>query len=621
MLLWRRILRLPASARPSSSFAAVARRSFPPGARLLETSDFCWLRAPDSIYIDKSRFIETFLSYKKALHVIKRPRRCGKTSLLSMFENFFRLEPSTWDQRAAMFSGLDIKEKYTSSWNSHFGKYPVLHLDFKNFDVETYDTFRSSFALNIRNTAKGFDELGYFKNLAPSRAIDLQSLMTLPSDGPELLQSLWLICHLTKLSTGIPPVVLFDEYDSPIAHASEREDVELLRLITADMRTAMTRLFKVILDPLSSPILCVSQMPESGYLSRLNNLQIFGVANTEYAEACHFSVTDVEDLFHHYTANIYDSPPPFDLAQLVEHYNGYCTPPPSSTPLCIPFAVTSALNRRELLPFWTLSGADHLLRNMLLQISKTDRLALEEFYCLLGGEMISFKYCPTVRFGQPATTDEFWSLMLDAGYIAPADGSKPNAFNIPNPDVSRALLQWVPHLESVPKEEAYKFAMALLEGNVRDIYSIFSGRLLKLGTQLTASNKEYCYHCFAYGILSTVSQITCLAEQEAGRGRLDIVIVHNTKPIASILEFKGTQDEGSLPAAAKRAYKQIRTRHYSAWLPSSVKRVTEVGIACHGTHAAVGCRARTRTEISGITDGWSDPDDAQLMTAALYDQN
>ncbi|KAJ7228449.1 hypothetical protein GGX14DRAFT_612897 [Mycena pura] len=615
MFAWR-ILRLPASARPSSS---LARRTFPPGARLSELTDFRNLRAPDVIYIDKSKYIETFLRYRGALHLIKRPRRCGKTTLLSMFKDFFALEPSTRDERAAMFSGLDIKEKYPLSWHSHFGKYPVFHFDFKNLIIADHESFRSSLASEVRDAADEFSRLGYFKNLTSRKdGVDLQRLLNMESDGPDLLKSLWRICRLATRSTGIPPVVLIDEYDSPIMHAAENAaqtgNMDDQFNITADMISMLARLFKSSPQVLSRALLVgVSQMAESGYLSRLNNIQIFGVTDTEYAEACHFTATDVEDLFNHYTTSIYDSPVPFDLAQLQERYNGYRTPPPSSTPLCIPFAVTSALNRGQIKPFWTISGGDKLLRNMLLQVSKTEPI-LENFTQLLANETITFKYRPAIDYGNPATADEFWSIMLDSGYIAPAD--EPNAFKIPNPDVSEALFR------THSPEEAHQLAIALLEGNVRDIYSVFSGFLLRINSHLTSSDKEYAYHCYAAGILMSVPEITCRVNQVAGHGRLDVVNADKDSKRASIIEFKGTKIVDSLPAEVRVGSDQIQARQYAFWLPASVKRVTEVGIACHHQHAAVGCRVRTRTGISGPSAGWIYEDDnVQIMTAGLYDQD
>ncbi|KAJ7201350.1 AAA-ATPase-like domain-containing protein [Mycena pura] len=257
-----------------------------------------------------------------------------------MFRNFFSLDPSTQDERAAMFSGLDIKEKYPLSWNSHFGKYPVLHLSFKEWDVANYDTFRSSLASCVREATTEFSKLGYFKNLPSSRDGRLKSLMNMQyGDGPDLLRSLWMICRLTTMCTRIPPVVLIDEYDSPIAHAAEEGNLDVLKRITSDMGMLLTMLFKAKETVLSRALLVgVHGLP--GLTLAFYQMQV-------YAEACHFTATDVEELFHHYTTSIYDKPVPFDLAQLQEHYHGYRT---SSTLLYNPFAVTRALNQGKLLP-------------------------------------------------------------------------------------------------------------------------------------------------------------------------------------------------------------------------------------------------------------------------------
>ncbi|MDO4839846.1 MAG: AAA family ATPase, partial [Desulfovibrionaceae bacterium] len=89
---------------------------------LLGTQSFRKLQEENKVYIDKTGFIEEFLSGPKAeVSLITRPRRFGKSLLLDMLHEFF---DSTRDSRE-LFDGLAVSKnkELCAKW---MNKYPVI---------------------------------------------------------------------------------------------------------------------------------------------------------------------------------------------------------------------------------------------------------------------------------------------------------------------------------------------------------------------------------------------------------------------------------------------------------------------------------------------------------------
>ena len=92
-------------------------------------SMFDELRKSNSYYVDKTEFLYELLGGKTRTHVslFTRPRRFGKTLMMSMIESFFNI---TKDSRE-MFEGLNIM-KHPEFCDKHMNQYPVIFVSFKD---------------------------------------------------------------------------------------------------------------------------------------------------------------------------------------------------------------------------------------------------------------------------------------------------------------------------------------------------------------------------------------------------------------------------------------------------------------------------------------------------------
>ena len=79
---------------------------------------FSSLRKDNQLYVDKTALIYELARYSNRQYLLARPRRFGKTLLVSTLESLFR-------DGLKMFHGLAIEKLWKYS-----GTYKVLHLDF-----------------------------------------------------------------------------------------------------------------------------------------------------------------------------------------------------------------------------------------------------------------------------------------------------------------------------------------------------------------------------------------------------------------------------------------------------------------------------------------------------------
>ena len=89
-------------------------------------SDFAALRESENYYVDKTELIyELVNDTDNEVTLFTRPRRFGKTLIMSMMENFFSIRKNS----ESIFEGLAITEHedFCKEW---MNQYPVLFLTF-----------------------------------------------------------------------------------------------------------------------------------------------------------------------------------------------------------------------------------------------------------------------------------------------------------------------------------------------------------------------------------------------------------------------------------------------------------------------------------------------------------
>ncbi|WP_406030262.1 AAA family ATPase, partial [Succinivibrio sp.] len=193
------------------------------------TEEFSVLRKEDYYYIDKSLYIKNVFENSASVILFTRPRRFGKTLLMDMFSSFLAIAEDGSDNREykeKLFEGLEIlKDKEFT--DKYLGQFPVIFISLKSAYGETFEQAYDALARVVVSLFSSYDFLLNSKNLSKdeienySKYLNREFLCDINSMGyvKEALKflSTCLYKHYKK-----KVIILIDEYDVPLAKASEK---------------------------------------------------------------------------------------------------------------------------------------------------------------------------------------------------------------------------------------------------------------------------------------------------------------------------------------------------------------------------------------------------------------
>ena len=269
--------------------------SLPPLA--IDTYNFATLRQEGQVYVDKTAYIQRMLEARMRYVFLARPRRFGKSLLVSTLAHLFAREADD------LFHGLDIA---TSGYLAHVPRVPVLVLNMARVEGDTPSEVRGELTRMVRDLSLPFG---------------LDTSAQTPPWGA--LDSLFSCLHRRYGKFA----VLVDEYDAPLTNTlvnplfeqSDKQQVQSqMRHFYRTLKNwdhAMQFVFVTgILD-----------MGGSGLFSALNNLRYLS-DDARFKALCGFTEAEVDVFLRPHVEeaarNLGCSPDAMH-EQLRMHYNGY----------------------------------------------------------------------------------------------------------------------------------------------------------------------------------------------------------------------------------------------------------------------------------------------------------
>ena len=378
----------------------------------LGTSDFSALRLADEIYVDKTELIYELAS-QKGKYLFVRPRRFGKSLLISTFESLF-------NYGLKEFGGLAIDKL----WNDE-AKYFVVKLDFSE---AKYFSSPEEFSQRLASLiARNFSRVGF--SYVPDSA---ESIFHQWSDWLKTLDSDSL-------------VVLVDEYDSPLTSCLDQKELfaavrEQLSKFYAEL-AANERVLRFVFV---TGIIRFNEVFLSSEFVSFTDLSL----DPRYGSLVGFTRDEVEGYFENYlekAAKPLSISRNDHLKQLVAQYGGYCFEETGSTKVLAPWSLLNflAYPSRAFLAYWfETGGAASLLKCLKTQAVK----APEEF-------SKEKRISRSELLGVSGSLSDI-ALLTQAGYLT-----------IKAPEPGETFLLDYPNLE-VRRSMARLYAEQLLDGRI-----------------------------------------------------------------------------------------------------------------------------------------------------------
>ena len=533
-------------------------------------SDFASLREENAYYVDKTELIyELVHDTNNMVTLFTRPRRFGKTLMMSMIENFFSIRKSS----GQIFKGLAITEHedFCKQW---MNQYPVLFVSFKDVEGENFDGAYGMLRVQLADVTKGLSDLvnGDQSNQYDREAFDrLQSQRSTPEDVKSSLKT---IMRMLYAVYGKKVILLIDEYDVPLARASEKNTAEngyypkMLDVIRGIMSSALKDneflQFAVITG-------CLRIAKESIFTGT-NNFASYSVLDKNFSGYFGFSDEEVDRMLEAADRTARKN-------TIKEWYDGYVF---GNSYVYCPWDVINFLSELRNYPdarpknFWKNTSHNGIL---LTFVKRTDFDVADKFEALLNGGTITETISDALTYDTlHSSEDNLWSVLLMTGYITKADPNEDGetvSLKIPNKEISTIFEDTVVRhfSESVNTDVIRELMDALWDGDEGIATKIVSDLLWD-----TISYNDYhedYYHAFLAGVF-VGRGYGVESNKEKGLGRPDILLKDRKNRRAIIIEAKIADKVSDLDRECDKAIKQIIDEKYAEGLYGYEK------ILCYG---------------------------------------
>lgn len=548
-------------------------------------SDFLQIRKQNATYVDKTRAITSIFTSPTKVFLFTRPRRFGKSTLMSTLQAFLQRPEILGEDTTPLFTDLEVWR--SDEARAHHQRYTVLSLSFKDVQQQTWEmareALRSHFDLVIRRLAPVLEHPA-----VPARLRDRIDAMLVPGAGDTLLQTAILtICDALHAATGHPVVLLLDEYDSPLhaawTHGYLDEALSFFRTLLGSGLKENPFLHKAVITG-------ILRVARESLFSGVNHLEAHSVlGGNAFADAFGFTQVEVEALAR--SAGLSDRMP-----EIEAWYNGYLI---GGVRLYNPWSVLNDLKEPKdgPQPWWVNSGGTLLITALLDRFGPSLWPAME---ALLAGGVLTTALDEALIFTDLERSQEaFWSLLLAAGYLKPLRmerrlGELYADLVIPNEEVRvswRQLAARNLHLAMTSRSAVDHLTRAMLAGDERtfaaDLRLIAANALSFYDT--AGDWPERVWQAFVLGILVHLSpDWEVRSNLELGYGRADVMVrPREAGRPGVVIEFKRL-DEGETPEAAlKAALAQIEDRDYTAGLRGIADPIHRIAIVFEGKRAHV----------------------------------
>ena len=572
--------------------------------------DFPLLREGNCYFVDKTPYLKTVFTDQSAVMLFTRPRRFGKTLLISMFDSFLKINPEKpFDnsKQLELFKGTKILED-KEFCDKFMGQCPVIAITLKKVDGTNFKEFYESFASAVYDVALRYSYLKYSDKLDKSDKEELEHLTTksflLKIENQQTVKdALRTLSRLLYKEYGRRAILLIDEYDVPLAAASYRDRVNKVLYknrpdFVAYCHEKMVALMKGFFDLLKTTPGdegAISKAVITGCLKVAKNSLFTGVNN--------FNVCSVVDREQKYTGIIgftkdetYKFLKDYELEnfseKVKEHYDGYkfC-----DKEMFCPLDVVNFIDENHKYNlngetdsirtnnYWLGTTSDKSLYDYLGYLTDSDNKKMQD---LVDGKSISFKLNESMNYDTLSehNSNDFWSLLLHTGYLTvdwektdEAELSKDGKINkevyarIPNLEILGCFNNNIKERfcsEFIKHNLHNKLVDALSCGNQKEIYDVLFDMLQKyvsIRDTATKAPLENYYHGFLNGIFTSCEKLVSEYHYnyESGNGYSDITFKAERNTKAVIIEIKATSNEVDMDELAAKALSQIEEMNYA----------------------------------------------------------
>ena len=486
------------------------------------------LRKDGYIYVDKTESIYR-LANTGRYYFLSRPRRFGKSMLISTLEAYFQ-------GKKELFGGLAM-EGLEKEWK----QYPILHLDLNARKYDSEESLDQELDKHLEQWEKlyGSD----YSDRAPE-------------------ERFYHIIRMAYEQTGERVVILVDEYDKPMLQTINNPELQ-------DKYRNTLKPFYGVMKSMDGYIKFalltgVTKFGKVSVFSDLNNLEDISW-DRNYFDICGISEQELPDNFSDDIQALADANgQTFTQAceQLKADYDGYHFYP-YSPGIYNPFSLLNTFKKRQYGRYWFEKGTPTYLVE-LLKKHKYDlyRMAHE-------------KTTSDVLDSIDASSTNPIPVIYQSGYLT-IKGYIPEPriyeLGFPNREVEEGFLKFlIPYYTPLQETESgfaiWDFISDVKSGDIDGFMERLQSFLADCPYEL-AKDIELHYQNVLF-IVFRLSGLYTKVEYHTSRGRIDLVL--QTDRYVYVMEFK-------LDGSAEQAMQQIEEKQYTLPFAKDSRKVYTIGV-------------------------------------------
>ena len=503
----------------------MTRKLYPIGIQTFER-----IRQENNVYIDKTEYVYHMTHADGRFFFLNRPRRFGKSLLVSTFKSYF-------EGRKDLFKGLAI-EHLEKEWN----EYPVLHFSLaggKHIKKEQLEEY----LLFILKSNE--DRFGIVCDSCDPN-VRLLNLIT-----------------AVHSKTGKQVVILIDEYDAPLLDVAHQEkSLEELRYVMRNFYSPLKDCEPILRFVFLTGITKFSQLSIFSELNNINNVSMdipyAGICGITQEELLTQMSNDIDRLAEKLELTREET-----ISQLKRHYDGYhfCWPSPD---VFNPYSLLNCFSKQEINSYWFGSGTPTYLINMM---RKFDVMP----------STIHKMMAKASAFDAPTENMKtITPLLYQSGYVTIKDYDKMSqiyTLDIPNNEILVGLYEsllpnYLNNLTDQGNVAIAQMSVMIRKGDIDGGLQLIKD-FLETVPYCDNTNYEGHYQQMFYIIFALLTDYQINVEQRIAKGRIDSVLETSTH--IYIIEMKFNK-------SAHEALAQINDKQYAIAFEKKGKTIVKVGL-------------------------------------------
>ncbi len=405
-------------------------------------SGFEDIRENNYYYIDKTGLIEEILrTHGTQVTLITRPHRFGKTLAMSMLESFFDIRRNS----QKLFKGLNISDHHElcEQW---MNQYPTVFVSFKSIDGLTFEDAYSQLVAVIAELYKNHLYLITNEKINSYDKRFFDQIADKTASKTDIKNSLLELSKILATYYDKPVILLIDEYDVPLAKASEKNYYPQM----LDMMKGLLQAFKDNPSLKFAVLTGCLRIAKESIFTGTNNFISDTISDTQLNEYFGFTETEVRKILK-------DTGCTEHAGRIKAWYNGYHF---GNFDIYCPWDVLNYVNKvrtnhiTEPESFWEHTSDNAIIGTFL---SRDTGAIKEKMEVLMSGGYIKETITENLTYDVlKSSEDNVWSLLYLTGYLTralpeemdpwdtPVNGQ--TALKIPNAEVKEifknSIDQW-----------------------------------------------------------------------------------------------------------------------------------------------------------------------------------